>query len=180
MDFDRLSGAKRILVLGCAGAGKSTLARALSEKMELPHISMDRAFFWLPGWKLRDRVEVRHMIAQAVSEDRWIFDGNSSGTLDLRLPRADLIIWLRMPRALCLRRVIGRRFLYAGRSRPDMADGCPEKIDWEFLRYIWNFESKEAPEIMNEIAKHGSGVPIIELHTLDAVRALLAHAKMAV
>ncbi|MHB2264754.1 P-loop NTPase family protein [Aliihoeflea sp. PC F10.4] len=120
------------------------------------------------------------MIAQAVSEDRWIFDGNSSGTLDLRLPRTDLIIWLRMPRALCLRRVIGRRFRYAGKSRPDMADGCPEKIDWEFLRYIWNFESKETPEIMNEIAKHGSGVPIIELRTPDAVSALLAHAKMAV
>lgn len=135
---------------------------------------MDRAFFWLPGWKLRERSEIRSMIADAVQEDRWIMDGTGHATLDLRLPRADALIWVRLPRLLCIMRVILRRIRYTGRSRPEMAEGCPEKIDLEFLRYIWNFEKKQALDIIDGLAKYGPDVPVFIFDSRGDTTALLA------
>lgn len=180
MQAEVLLSARRILVVGCSGAGKSTLSRQLSERRDLPHISMDREFFWLPGWKLRDRREIRRMIGEAVAGESWIMDGNSPGTLDLRLPRTDLVIWLRLPRLLCLKRVVARRIRHAGTSRPEMADGCPEKLDLDFLRYIWNFERKESPEIEEAIETHGQGVPVLVLRTTSEVDRLLARMSPSV
>ena len=101
-------------------------------------------------------------------------DGTSPGTMDLRLPRADLVLWLRLPRFLCIARVVLRRIRYAGRSRPEMADDCPEKIDLEFLRYIWNFEKNEVPEVLESIAKHGPDVPVFVLDSRGDAGVLLA------
>ncbi len=114
------------------------------------------------------------MIADAVREDRWIMDGTGHATLDLRLPRADAVIWVRLPRLLCIMRVILRRIRYAGQSRPEMAEGCPEKIDLEFLRYIWNFEKKQALEILDGLKKHGPDVPVFVLDSRGDAAALLA------
>ena len=169
-----LEKARRILVIGCSGSGKSTLSRALSDRLNIPYISMDRAFFWLAGWNLRERGEIRQLIAEAIAGERWIMDGTSPGTLDLRLPRADLVVWLRMPRLLCIARVLKRRIRYAGRSRPEMTPGCPEKKDYEFLHYIWNFERTETPEIREALAKHGPDVPVLTLRSPSEVRTLLA------
>lgn len=166
-----------MLVVGCSGGGKSTIAQALSARLNLPYISMDRAFFWLPGWILRERAEIRTMIAEAVGRDRWIMDGTSHGTLDLRLPRANAVIWIRLPRMLCMMRVVLRRIRYAGRSRPEMAKGCPEKIDLELLRYIWNFEKEDAPEILDGLAKYGPDVPVFILDSRGDAAALLALLK---
>ncbi len=173
-DAGLLRDARRILVIGCSGGGKSTLSRKLSRLLELPYISMDREFFWLPGWKLRDRTEIGAMIAQAVSGEWWIMDGTSPGTLPLRLPRADLVIWLRMPRLLCISRVVRRWMRYAGQSRPEMAPGCPEKIDMPFLRYIWNFERVESPEIVEALSRHGPDVPVMILRRPAQTAALVA------
>ena len=169
-----LKRARRILVIGSSGSGKSTLSRALSGMLDLPYISLDRSFFWLPGWILRERGEIRGVIAQAVAGERWVMDGTSPGTLDLRLPRVDLVVWLRMPRLLCIARVLKRCIRYAGRSRPEMAPGCPEKIDREFLGYIWNFERRQVPEILDALAVYGADVPVVGLHSPAEVRDLLA------
>lgn len=163
-----------MLVIGCSGGGKSTLAQALSARLNLPYISMDRAFFWLPGWKLRERSQIRSMIADAVQEDRWIMDGTGHATLDLRLPRAEALIWIRLPRLLCLTRVVLRWIRYAGRSRPEMAEECPEKIDLEFLRYIWNFEKKQALSIVEGLAKYGPDVSVFVLDSRGDAGRLLA------
>ncbi|MEO3385863.1 AAA family ATPase [Mesorhizobium sp. CAU 1741] len=169
-----------MLVIGCSGSGKSTLSRALSGALGLPYISMDREFFWMPGWRLRERAEIRQMIAEAAAGERWIMDGTSPGTLDLRLPRADLVVWMRMPRHLCLARVLKRRLQYSGKSRPEMAEGCPERIDMEFLRYIWNFERTESPEIMQALEACNPPVPLLTLRTPAETAAVLAQLKIAV
>lgn len=180
MQAELLRSARRILVVGCSGAGKSTLSRQLSQRLDLPYISMDREFFWLPGWKLRERREIRRMIGEAVAGESWIIDGNSPGTLDLRLPRTDLVIWLRLPRLLCLKRIVVRRIRHAGTSRPEMADGCPEKIDLDFLRYVWNFERKESPAIADALETYGEGVPVLVLRKPSEIDGLLARLSPAV
>src|SRR5690606_7034192 len=132
------------------------------------------------GWKLRDRAEIKRLMAQAATGERWIMDGNSAGTLDIRLPRTDLVVWFRLPRWLCIYRVLRRWWRHAGTVRPEMAAGCPEKIDLEFLRYIWNFEKNETPEIAQQIETHRPDVPVVILRRPADADALLARLKTPV
>ena len=170
----RLKAAQRVLVIGCSGSGKSTLAQKLAARLDLPYISMDRDIFWLPGWRVRPRPEARARLEAIVATERWIIDGTSPGTLSLRLPRTDVVLWLRPPRRVSFYGVISRWLRFYGRSRPEMADGCPEKIDLEFLRYIWNFEKTESPEIVENLARHGPDVPVLVLKSRAATTWLLA------
>ncbi len=170
----RLRTAKRVLVIGCSGSGKSTLARQMAGRLGLPYVSMDREIYWLPGWQARPRAEARARLLDVVAQDRWVLDGTSPGTLPLRLPRTHLVLWLRPPRWVSLYGVISRWLRYRGRSRPEMADGCPEKIDREFLTYVWNFEKTESPEIEENLAAFGPDVPVLVLKSRAANRQLLA------
>jgi adenylate kinase family enzyme len=176
----RLAEASRILVIGCSGSGKSTLASALSKRYSLRHISLDRDVFWMPGWTERPKDEAFARIAALVQEDRWVMDGTSPGSMYLRLPRTDLVIWLRPPRLTSLRGAFGRWLSYAGRTRPEMAPGCPEKIDFEFLHYIWTFERLSSPRVEENLARHGAGVPLLTLKSRDEMNRLLAMAGVAI
>lgn len=110
--------------------------------------------FWEAGWVQAPKSIFLERLHHAVGQERWIIDGNSPSTLDLRLPHADRIILLERSRLSCLMRV-GRRIAGSyGVVRPDMAPGCPEKIDWEFLRYVWNFPSTHWPETLGAIDRH--------------------------
>lgn len=95
---------------------------------------------WLPGWVEADKDQLREQLGAIVATERWLIEGNYGSTLDLRLPRADTVVYLDFPIALCLWRVLRRVLRYRGRTRPDMTDGCPERFDLEFFRYIlfWN------------------------------------------
>ncbi|AWN46287.1 AAA family ATPase [Methylobacterium terrae] len=170
-----LRGAGRVLVVGSSGAGKSTLASALARHLDLPYLSMDREFCWLPGWVVRPRDETRALIAAAVAEERWIMDGSFPSSLDLRLPRTDLVVWLRPPRLTCLAGVIRRGIAHRGRTRPDMAPGCPERLpDREFLSYIWNFERDTTPAIARGLEAHGPRVPTLVIRSRSEASRLAA------
>ncbi|TIX89230.1 AAA family ATPase [Rhizobium sp. P44RR-XXIV] len=175
-----LQKADRILVIGCSGTGKSTLAQAIASLRGLTYVSMDRDIFWLPGWKPRPRAEAISRIEQAVAGPRWIMDGNSPGTLPLRLPRAEIVIWLRPPRRVALRGVFSRWLRYRGRSRPEMAEGCPERLDWKFLHYIWTFERNEVPQFQEMLVQHGPHVPVLTLKSHRDGAELLARLQASV
>lgn len=168
-----LRTADRILVIGCSGSGKSTLAQALSGMFALPYVSMDRDVFWMSGWTQRPRAEALAIVERAVDEPRWIMDGTSPGTLPLRLPRTDLVIWMRPPRHVSLYGVISRWLRFRGKTRPEMAENCPERVTLEFLSYIWNFEKTESPEIEQKLADYGSEVPVLVLRSHAQTRVLL-------
>lgn len=161
-----LKRADRIVIFGSSGGGKSTLAQKLARILGVRYVSMDREVFWLPGWVSRPRQEQREIIAEIVAEDGWIIDGNNPSSLDLRLPRADVILWVRVSRWLCLWSIFKRGIVYRGRTRPDMAPGCLEQWpDREFMSYVWNFERDDVPEFMEGIRLHGPDVPLIELRS---------------
>ena len=130
----------RVLIIGSPGAGKSTLSHRLAELGELPLHHLDR-MFWLPGWVERDREEGRSHLRDVLAQDRWIIDGNYGSSLPLRLERADTVIWLDYPTWLCLYRALKRWRSYRGRTRPDMTEGCPERLDLEFFHYILMFRA---------------------------------------
>lgn len=70
---------RRVLVIGCGGAGKSTLARQLGEATGLPVIHLD-AHYWRPGWVETPKETWRAAVDELIAADAWIMDGNYSGT----------------------------------------------------------------------------------------------------
>lgn len=152
----------RILIIGSGGAGKSTLARRLSETTGLPAVHLDR-LYWRPDWQKIGKDEWAAIVERETEKDRWIMDGNFGGTLDLRIKRADTIVFLDLPRLVCLYRVIRRRLTYRGTNRPDMAEGCHEKIDLEFLFWIWNYPAKHGAEWRDRIREKAPHVEFVHL-----------------
>ncbi|MEH1938654.1 MAG: DNA topology modulation protein [Nostoc sp.] len=143
---------KKILIIGSGGAGKSTLARELGTILGLEVIHLD-AWYWNPGWVETPKAEWQSIVQDLTLRESWIMDGNYSGTLDVRLSVADTVIFLDFPRILCLSRIIKRRFMYAGQSRPDIASDCPERLNWEFLKYIWSYPINRRPEIIKKLSQ---------------------------
>ena len=162
---------RRVLVIGSPGAGKSTLSHTLGRRTGLPLHHLDR-MFWLSGWIERDRDEGRAELERVLAQDRWIIDGNYGSTLPLRIARADTVVWLDYPTALCLGRALRRWWMYRGRSRPDMTEGCPERLDGEFLLYIVNFRRNWRKR--NAAALAGFGGTIVRHATPAQTEAWLA------
>jgi adenylate kinase family enzyme len=138
--------AQRILIIGPSGAGKSTLARQISERLGLPAVHLDR-FFWNPGWVQTEIPAFRARVAEAVEGDAWVMDGNyTTQTFDLRLPRADAVIWLDFPRYIYFPRVLWRAIGNYGEPRDDLGPGCPERIDLPFWQWVWTYPARTRPE----------------------------------
>jgi adenylate kinase family enzyme len=162
---------KRVLVVGCAGAGKSTFAHRLADITDLPLIHLDR-HYWQPGWIEAKREDWAQRVDSLIAEARWIIDGNYGGTLPARLARADTVVHLDMSRRLCLWRVLKRTMLQHGRTRADMTEGCPERFDLPFLRYVWNYNRCHRPIVVDAL-RDFSGT-VITLRDLLAVERYLA------
>jgi adenylate kinase family enzyme len=142
---------QRVLVIGSGGAGKSTFAARLAERTGLPLIHLD-ALYWRAGWRESAKEEWAEAVAQLAAAKQWIMDGNYGGTLEVRLAAADTVIFLDLPRTVCLRRVVQRWIRFHGRTRPDMTPGCPERLTWEFLRWIWRYPTERRPKILRQLS----------------------------
>lgn len=163
--------ADRIAVLGPCGAGKSTLTRALADRLDLPAVHLD-AEYWQPGWVEPDRGWFDGHIAALHARPRWVIDGNFTTWLPRRLDRTDVAILLDYPRRVHMWRVLRRIAGSYGRVRPDMAPGCPEQIDVEFLRYTWTHRREQLPPILAALAARPD-VPVITLRHPRAAARLL-------
>jgi len=165
---------KRVLVIGPGGAGKSTFARRLGERLNIEVTHLDKAY-WRSGWTKPGEDEWVQRVAELTSGDAWVMDGNFGGTLELRVKHCDTIIFLDMPRLLCLWRVVKRRLTYRNRSRPDMAEGCHEKLDLEFILWVWNYSRRSRPRVVKLLAEHAEGKQVVWLRSpREAERFLLA------
>ncbi|MCA9750697.1 MAG: AAA family ATPase [Gemmatimonadetes bacterium] len=136
----------RILVVGCSGAGKSTLARQLGARLHLPVVHLDR-HYWNAGWRPTPDTEFDVHLETLLAEPTWVMDGNYVRTLARRLRVADVAVFLDFSPWVCRTRVIRRTVRWFGRARPDLAPGCREQIDGEFLRWVWNFHRDVLPEV---------------------------------
>lgn len=138
---------KRICVLGCSGAGKTTLGVEIAARTGLPHHSLD-AHYWQPGWTPMAEDAWQRTHRRIIDADCWIIDGNYFSTFEARVAAADTIVFLDLPRWRCLLGILKRTTLWWGRTRPDMGPDCPERLDLEFLRYVWNFGREHRPRII--------------------------------
>ncbi len=135
---------RNVMIIGSPGSGKSTLAAELGRRLGLRVVHIDQ-LYWLPGSRMRPPEEMPALVEAAVAQEGWVFEGNNSRTLPIRAAKADTLIWLDLPRLLCTARVLRRIAGTYGRVRPDMAPGCPERLDWTFVRWSWNFPKHSRP-----------------------------------
>lgn len=143
---------KRVVVIGSSGAGKSVLSRRLGDLTGLPVIHLDH-HHWRPGWTEPPAEVWRDQVTEMVKGEEWIIDGNFGGTMELRLQNCDTVIFLDLPRHVCTWRVVKRMVKYYGRTRPDLAPDCPERFDFPFLKWVWNFQVRSKPAVERRIAK---------------------------
>lgn len=139
---------KRIMIIGCAGSGKSTLARRLHEITGLPLFHTDH-IQWKEGWVLQDRQVTQTRAREIADYPSWIFEGAAGSTINIRISQADTLIILDLPVYVCLFRVLKRIILSYGKTRSDMARGCPEQFDWGFLKWIYHYRRTHRSRDLN-------------------------------
>ena len=145
----------KISIIGYSGSGKSTLAGKLAEKYGAPVLYLD-TLHWLPGWKERPREEELTYLGSFLDEnDSWVIDGNYGKLhFERRTEEADLIILMLFSRFSSLRRIIRRYRENKGRTRDSMTDGCPEKIDREFLHWVLiGSRTKKRRQLYSDVLK---------------------------
>lgn len=127
----------KIAILGYSGSGKSTLARAIAKKTGFACLHLDSVHF-LPGWVEKADEQARTEVqAFLTAHADWVIDGNYPALCRAeRLAAADAILFVALPRVSCLVRVLRRTRTHLGRVRPDMAPGCPERVDAAFLWWV--------------------------------------------
>ena len=127
----------KIAIIGYSGSGKSTLAGRLAENYDIPVLHFDRVQF-RPNWEIRPQASKEIMTKVFLDlHDSWVIDGNYSKLFfERRMEEADVIVLLLFNRFACLHRVWRRYRKYKNQSRPDMGDGCNEKLDREFVKWV--------------------------------------------
>ena len=160
------------MIIGAGGAGKSTLAMKMAEITRLPLTHLDKVF-WQSNWQEPDKKWWSQKVAELASKESWILDGNYGGTMDIRLAKADTVIFLDYPSWIKVWRVLKRFWINRNKSRPDMPENCPEQIDWPFIVYVANYNKSRKPGIMKKLANLRSDQTAIILKNDKQTRAFI-------
>jgi adenylate kinase family enzyme len=167
-------GMRKVLVIGSGGSGKSTFARRLGTLLDLEVIHLD-SIYWSAGWVEMPKPEWKRTVEELLTRNAWIIDGNYSGTLEMRLDGCDTVIFLDMSRTVCIWRLLKRAVLYRNERRPDMAEGCPEGLSWEFIRWVWGYRERTRPKIIKLLET--SAKQVIWLRSPTEVKRFLAASR---
>ncbi|MEW6125739.1 MAG: DNA topology modulation protein [Acidobacteriota bacterium] len=168
----------KILIIGSGGAGKSTFARQLSKILQIEVIHLD-SLYWQAGWVEMPKPEWKRLLAELLMRDAWIMDGNYSGTLELRIEACDTIIFLDIAPLICLWRIFKRWARYRNQRRPDMAEGCLEKLSFEFIVWILNYRNRTRPKVIKVLQEKAVDKNVLWLRSTREVEKFLEGAKQA-
>jgi len=133
----------KIAILGNCGSGKTTLGIELSAILNIPIYHLDQ-YYYKAGWEKAPFEEYLAIHNKLCNEDKWIIDGTGTRTLAYRLEKADCVIFLDIPRSICLWRVFKRLLLNWGQVRFSSAPGCKERFNLGFFKWVWNFDSRKS------------------------------------
>lgn len=139
---------ERIAVIGCGGAGKTTLSRRIGAALGIPVTHVDGEYWHeVEGRRVEstpERWRERHR--ELIARERWVLDGMKLGVLPERLAAADAVVFLDLPTAACLWGIACRRLRFRGRSHPEL--GIYDRISWEFVTWILGFRRRQRPRIL--------------------------------
>ena len=154
----------KVSIMGYSGSGKSTLAKAVAKSYECEALHLDTVQF-LENWEVRPIEESQKIVSTFLENESWVIDGNYSNFhLAERLANSDQIVLLLFSRWASLRRATARYFKYRGKTRPDMAAGCEEKLDAEFVWWLlYQGRDKKRRQFFKDIQKnHSEKIVIIK------------------
>jgi len=143
---------QKVLVIGCCGAGKSTFSKKLQSILNVALIHLDR-YYHKPNWEEPKKEEWERILNNLIKKPSWIMDGTYIESLDIRIEKCDTLIYLDYSILKCFFRVVKRVFTDYGKKRSDMAPGCKEEFDLEFLKYVLTFNYKNRANIYNILEK---------------------------
>lgn len=152
----------RVAVIGCPGSGKTTLACRLGQILSKPVVHLDRVL-WEKNWQMLPFEEREKIHAELIGTETWLIDGMWRSHLESRFVRATFVVFLDYKRRISLRRAVNRYLKYRKTQRADIAEGCLEKLDGYFLKYIWTFKKNVRPQILQLAADH----PEVKVLTLS-------------
>lgn len=168
----------RVLVAGTSGAGKTSLAARLGQALELPHVEID-ALFHGPGWTPRQSFtcEVETFSAQP----NWVTEWQYGSVRALLAERADMLVWLDLPRARVMRQVItrtvGRRLrrqrLWNGNVEPPLWTIFTDR--GHIVRWAWTTHAKSAERVA-ALAEQRPDLMIVRLRSWREVQQWLGGA----
>ena len=128
----------KISIIGYSASGKSTFAQNIGEILDIPVLHLDKVNF-LPNWEERKVEESEKIVLDFIEKnnDKFVIDGNfSKFAYDLRMKISDKIIFFDFDRFTCLFQAFQRYNKYKGKVRESMTEGCCEKLDWEFIKWV--------------------------------------------
>lgn len=163
---------KKILIVGSGGAGKSTLAKEIGRRLNLPVIHLD-AHYWKAGWVHMEFPEWDEKVMEFLEGEAWVMDGNYAKTLPMRLDRADTAIFLDASRMKCIYRIFKRRVQYHNKVREDIGEGCPEKLDLEFVKWVWDYNKRSGETVKAILEEAKSRKKIIMLKSKRDIKNFL-------
>ena len=144
---------QKIMVMGSSGSGKTFFSLQLGKILKLPVIHLDKEY-WKPGWIETPKEEWIEKQKKLVENEHWIIDGNFSISYDIRFQKANTVVLLDYNRFICLYGIFKRWTQNFKKTRKDMAEGCIETMDFEFIKYVWNFPEKSRKRIMNKFLEY--------------------------
>ncbi|TFH05303.1 MAG: DNA topology modulation protein [Candidatus Thorarchaeota archaeon] len=163
---------RRILILGPSGSGKSTVGKRIGKILGIPIVHLDM-HYWKPNWVETPKDEWPGKVKDLIASKIWVMDGNYTSTLQMRAKAADTLIFLDMTRGLSYFRVVSRYLRNRGKTRPDVTEGCPEKIDMDFIRWIWDYPRTKKPVILRFLEKLKSSKNVYILNNQNEIEAFL-------
>jgi len=146
---------KKIAIFGCAGSGKTTLALQLKKILPLPIVHLDK-HYWKPNWEMPNFPEFYDIHFDLCEQEKWIMEGMYFRALYPRISHADVVIFLDMPRYLCIWRVLKRLVSNYGKTHESRNNNCPEQFDMEFMKFVWQFNKRFRRSILSMINEHRS------------------------
>lgn len=142
-----LNNINRIAIVGAPGTGKTTLAKNLGKIYKLPILHLDHIHY-KENWILRDTEERNKIIIEESQKEKWILDGTFIDTLQERVDKADLVIFLDFPRTTQLKGIFERRIKHMGKKKIEIP-----KLDMSFILYVFTYNKERRKHIVDILSK---------------------------
>lgn len=165
--------ANRIMVIGCPGAGKSTLSAQIAQIRNIPLVHLD-SIQWIDDNTTAPQATFDAKLKEEIQKKEWIMDGNYARTLALRMECADMVIWLDFPRSICCYRILKR---YVKNKRKKNPHGNPDRLDFSFLRFVWNYKKENDSQIKSLKIKYQEQLHFIHIHSGQELKEFMKKIK---